>query len=530
MNNNNDDDYDYESDVSSLDTHFQERDGDEDNLWEVEAIVAERGRRYQVRWAGVDDKGAPWPLDWVPKEDCTDPLVRKWKKTKARKRKRDEKTSSSSSSSSSSPRKKQKLRVTSPGLVLCTNNNPHALPLSSKVKVVREEDESSIDQFDSPKKSHRPRPRLGLTICEERTDSASTDRAQLQLQLLPAAAAATDVITKGIALAAKHASHQNGSTSTSTTRPSKRLLPVFLKKEKEKEKMEKRRRRSSSSSLELVEIEVGEDQRIEVSEENRRIEVSMSELSPVHALEEFADSFVDYEGGGGGGGVLSKSSALSISSVSPKSNVSPKSTSSRTMTRTLDKTQTQYQVVSPRISRREEEEEDTQDLMAEAELSSPAIQHVASPLRREEEDTRDVVAGVESSSTSVPVDLVVSSDSQVVVLSDEEEDEGPVNGINSPEIAPTVKKNSFFQIFLCYAYMNLQPSSGLEVEQKESVQLHLDTGRPDSVRARSPSPSGLDDMLVVPATMSPSRLSEQKKIMVQSSTAVRAFLAPLLPC
>jgi len=88
--NNNDD---YESDVSSLDTHFRERDGDEDNLWEVEAIVAERGSRYQVRWAGVDDKGAPWPLDWVPKEDCTDPLVRKWKKQKARKRKRDEKIS-----------------------------------------------------------------------------------------------------------------------------------------------------------------------------------------------------------------------------------------------------------------------------------------------------------------------------------------------------------------------------------------------------------------------------------------------------
>jgi len=417
--NNNDD---YESDVSSLDTHFRERDGDEDNLWEVEAIVAEKGSRYQVRWAGVDDKGAPWPLDWVPKEDCTDPLVRKWKKQKARKRKRDEKISPF-------PRKRQKLRTTTPGLYTksSSSSKPH--------KDMRgEEDQSSIDQFDSPPKSHH-RPRL--MTCEERTESSSssssTDRKKLQL--LPPAA--MDVMNKGIALAssaAKRTSHQNGTVST-TRRP----LSTFLEKRRrrscsfelikaeEEEEIEKRRRRSSS--FELIKTEVGEDQGIE-----------SSSFSPVQALEEFEDSFVDYEGGGGGG------------SVSPKSN-----TSSRTRTITLDPTQHQIaKKSSPRMSRRQEEEEDTQDLMAEAILSSPATQHVTRPLqqqrqqrREEEEDTRDdVIVEVEFPPCSIPVDSVIaSSDSQVIVVSDEDEDEDEerVNVINSPEIAPTVKvKKKFF--------------------------------------------------------------------------------------
>jgi len=398
--NNNDD---YESDVSSLDTHFRERDGDEDNLWEVEAIVAERGSRYQVRWAGVDDKGAPWPLDWVPKEDCTDPLVRKWKKQKARKRKRDEKISPF-------PRKRQKLRTTTPGLYTksssSSSNKPH--------KDMRgEEDQSSIDQFDSPPKSHH-RPRL--MTCEERTESSSssssTDRKKLQL--LPPAA--MDVMNKGITLAssaAERTSHQNGTVSTT-----RRSLSTFLEK-----------RRRCSSSFKLIKAEVGEDQGIE-----------SSSFSPVQALEEFEDSFVDYEGGGRG------------RSASPKS-----STSSRTRTITLDATQHQVtKKTSPRMSRRQEEEEDTQDLMAEAVLSSPATQHVTSPLRQrqqrwreEEEDTRDnVMVEVEFSPCSIPVDsVVVSSDSQVIVVSDEDEDEDEerVNVINSPEIAPTVKvKKKFF--------------------------------------------------------------------------------------
>ncbi|KXN92050.1 hypothetical protein AN958_10037 [Leucoagaricus sp. SymC.cos] len=79
----NDDD-----DVSSLEEHFVERSDDGETLWEVEQIVGERGNKYRVRWVGVDEKGKPWPLDWVPKSDCTDPLVRTWKRTKAEKAKR----------------------------------------------------------------------------------------------------------------------------------------------------------------------------------------------------------------------------------------------------------------------------------------------------------------------------------------------------------------------------------------------------------------------------------------------------------
>jgi len=95
--------------------------------------------------------------------------------------------------------------------------------------------------------------------------------------------------------------------------------------------------------------------------------------------------------------------------------------------------------------------------MAEAELLSPALQPVVSPLRQkrrrweEEEDTRDdVMAKVEFSPCPVPVGSVISSDSQVIVVSDEDEDEDeePMNVINSSEIAPTVKKkkkNSFIR-------------------------------------------------------------------------------------
>ncbi|KAF9442661.1 hypothetical protein P691DRAFT_637605, partial [Macrolepiota fuliginosa MF-IS2] len=61
-------------------TRFVEREDDSQTLWEVLEIVAERKDQYRVRWAGVDpETGKPWPLDWVPKEDCTDPLVITWK-------------------------------------------------------------------------------------------------------------------------------------------------------------------------------------------------------------------------------------------------------------------------------------------------------------------------------------------------------------------------------------------------------------------------------------------------------------------
>ncbi|KAI0002522.1 hypothetical protein BJV74DRAFT_751722, partial [Russula compacta] len=49
--------------------------------WEVVEIVAEDGKRYQVRWAGKDPKtGKPWPLDWVPNSHCSSELVKDWER------------------------------------------------------------------------------------------------------------------------------------------------------------------------------------------------------------------------------------------------------------------------------------------------------------------------------------------------------------------------------------------------------------------------------------------------------------------
>ncbi|KAI0292025.1 hypothetical protein BC826DRAFT_1020915 [Russula brevipes] len=53
------------------------------NLWEVIEIVAEEGKRFQVRWAGKDPKtGKPWPLDWIPSSHCSSELVKDWERKK----------------------------------------------------------------------------------------------------------------------------------------------------------------------------------------------------------------------------------------------------------------------------------------------------------------------------------------------------------------------------------------------------------------------------------------------------------------
>jgi len=78
--------------LSEFETQFEPRSNDDDALWEVLEIVAERGKKYRVRWAGNDPKtGRPWPLDWVPKHDCTDHLVEEWKRKKAVKGRRSNK-------------------------------------------------------------------------------------------------------------------------------------------------------------------------------------------------------------------------------------------------------------------------------------------------------------------------------------------------------------------------------------------------------------------------------------------------------
>lgn len=71
-----------------FETQFVPQSNDEELLYEVEEITAERGNKYRVKWAGVSPvSGKPWPQDWVDKSDCTTSLVAEWKaKKKVKKR------------------------------------------------------------------------------------------------------------------------------------------------------------------------------------------------------------------------------------------------------------------------------------------------------------------------------------------------------------------------------------------------------------------------------------------------------------
>jgi hypothetical protein len=74
---------------SQPESQFVPRDDDEELLWEVEEIVAEKPGYYKVRWCGLDPKTSkPWPLDWVKRHDCTPNLVAEWKINKAEKERR----------------------------------------------------------------------------------------------------------------------------------------------------------------------------------------------------------------------------------------------------------------------------------------------------------------------------------------------------------------------------------------------------------------------------------------------------------
>ncbi|KAF8876922.1 hypothetical protein BD779DRAFT_1804118 [Infundibulicybe gibba] len=76
--------------ISERETQFIPQEDDDENLWEVIEITAQRKDQYRVRWAGLDPKTKqPWPLSWVPRHDCTDELVLKWKLKQAKKKKGD---------------------------------------------------------------------------------------------------------------------------------------------------------------------------------------------------------------------------------------------------------------------------------------------------------------------------------------------------------------------------------------------------------------------------------------------------------
>ncbi|TDL18663.1 hypothetical protein BD410DRAFT_793053 [Rickenella mellea] len=76
--------------LSDYETQFIPKEGDEETLWSVECILAEKGKRYLIRWAGVDDNGKPWADSWVPKHDVTDDLIAEWKIMQAKKKKEKE--------------------------------------------------------------------------------------------------------------------------------------------------------------------------------------------------------------------------------------------------------------------------------------------------------------------------------------------------------------------------------------------------------------------------------------------------------
>ncbi|KAG5653215.1 hypothetical protein H0H81_001692 [Sphagnurus paluster] len=91
------DDLVYERETQS---QFVPQEDDEQVLWEVIEITAEKGKYYKVRWAGSDPAtGKPWPQSWVQKQDCTDDLVIQWKCKKDLKKKRKGRSSAASKKS-----------------------------------------------------------------------------------------------------------------------------------------------------------------------------------------------------------------------------------------------------------------------------------------------------------------------------------------------------------------------------------------------------------------------------------------------
>jgi hypothetical protein len=81
------DDEDFLLGPSDPETQFVPQEDDDETLWEVIEITAEKGKIYKVRWKGIDPKTQkPWPQSWVAKHDCTDDLVRDWKLRQGKKK------------------------------------------------------------------------------------------------------------------------------------------------------------------------------------------------------------------------------------------------------------------------------------------------------------------------------------------------------------------------------------------------------------------------------------------------------------
>ncbi|KAG2067698.1 hypothetical protein BDR04DRAFT_835311 [Suillus decipiens] len=174
--------------LSEFETQFEPRSNDDDALWEVIEIVAERGKKYRVRWAGNDPKtGRPWPLDWVPKHDCTDHLVEEWKKKKAAKRRRSsnlktggQKAGSRAStfskvSATSTFRKSRSLAEESAPVPTDYDEPPRAQPSTSKAQSSSskrkradiEKEQSNPGDSADPSKPEHPRKKKKLATGEQ---------------------------------------------------------------------------------------------------------------------------------------------------------------------------------------------------------------------------------------------------------------------------------------------------------------------------------------------------------------------------
>ncbi|KAF8132565.1 hypothetical protein EV363DRAFT_112573 [Boletus edulis] len=177
---------------SEGETQFVSQSGDEDVLWQVEEITAERGNKYRVKWVGIDpDTGKPWAQSWVPKHDCTNDLVHDWKAKKRLRagRKRGSKTSTASRTSGASKRagsstsgvktRRSTSNATSSRLdPLKQNVSPPPKPTTTKRKQQSETlaiTSSAAVQADEQNELSRPRKKRRTTMVEVLLPPISSD-------------------------------------------------------------------------------------------------------------------------------------------------------------------------------------------------------------------------------------------------------------------------------------------------------------------------------------------------------------------
>ncbi|KAF7419244.1 hypothetical protein PC9H_001831 [Pleurotus ostreatus] len=129
----------------SSEVQFVEQSGDEENLWEVLEITAERSNSYRVKWAGTDPStGKPWQQSWVPKHDCTPELVSSWRQKKRSKRQGKSSAGSTTRRSGSATRKSSSAPSDASTVV------------SSKKRKVVDEDDITHAPLDSNHQSAKP--------------------------------------------------------------------------------------------------------------------------------------------------------------------------------------------------------------------------------------------------------------------------------------------------------------------------------------------------------------------------------------